>query len=44
MRERLDALGGKLSLSSQAGHTIVTARVPMVASALQSRALQETSL
>jgi two-component system NarL family sensor kinase len=44
MRERLDALGGKLSLSSQAGHTIVTARVPMVTSALQSRALQETSL
>jgi two-component system NarL family sensor kinase len=44
MRERLDTLGGKLSLSSQAGHTIVTARVPVVASALQSPALQETSL
>ncbi|KAE8754221.1 histidine kinase [Paraburkholderia madseniana] len=44
MRERLDVLGGKLSLSSQAGHTIVTARVPIVASGLQSPALQETSL
>lgn len=28
MRERLDALGGQLTLSSQSGHTIVTARVP----------------
>lgn len=42
MRERLDTLGGKLSLSSQAGHTIVTARVPVAASAPQSPALQET--
>jgi two-component system NarL family sensor kinase len=42
MRERLDALGGKLSLSSQAGHTIVTARVPVVAPVLQSPASQET--
>ncbi|SIT49185.1 Signal transduction histidine kinase [Paraburkholderia ribeironis] len=29
MRERLEALGGKLSLVSQAGHTVVTARVPL---------------
>jgi len=42
MRERLDSLGGKLSLSSQAGHTIVTARVPVAASVPQSPVLQET--
>jgi len=29
MRERLEALGGKLALASQAGHTVVTARVPL---------------
>jgi two-component system NarL family sensor kinase len=29
MRERLEALGGKLSLASQTGHTVVTARVPL---------------
>jgi two-component system NarL family sensor kinase len=29
MRERLEALGGTLSLASQAGHTVVTARVPL---------------
>ncbi|ASL47328.1 Signal transduction histidine-protein kinase/phosphatase DegS [Burkholderia sp. AD24] len=29
MRERLEPLGGKLSLSSQPGHTLVTARVPL---------------
>jgi two-component system NarL family sensor kinase len=29
MRERLEALGGTLSLASQAGHTVVSARVPL---------------
>ncbi|MFM0737370.1 cache domain-containing protein [Paraburkholderia xenovorans] len=42
MRERLEALGARLSLSSQAGHTIVTARVPLGALATQTPALQET--
>ncbi|MGF6770103.1 two-component system NarL family sensor kinase [Paraburkholderia sp. GAS199] len=42
MRERLEALGGRLSLSSQTGHTIVTARVPLGAHAAQTPALQET--
>lgn len=32
MRERLEALGGTLSLASQPGHTVVTAHVPLVAS------------
>ncbi|TKC88382.1 histidine kinase [Trinickia terrae] len=31
MRERLDTLSGALSLVSQAGHTVVTARVPLSA-------------
>ena len=29
MRERLDALGGMLTITSQVGHTIVAARVPL---------------
>jgi two-component system NarL family sensor kinase len=29
MRERLEPLGGRLSLNSQTGHTLVTARVPL---------------
>jgi two-component system NarL family sensor kinase len=29
MRERVDSLGGSLSLVSQPGHTIVTAHVPV---------------
>lgn len=29
MRERLDALGGTLEISSQSGHTVVAARVPL---------------
>ncbi|KOT11346.1 histidine kinase family protein [Burkholderia mallei] len=29
MRERLDALGGTLEISSQIGHTVVAARVPL---------------
>ncbi|MDE1180254.1 cache domain-containing protein [Paraburkholderia sp.] len=35
MRERLDTLGGDLALSSQPGHTIVTARVPVRTSGSQ---------
>jgi len=41
MRERLEALGGNLSLSSQPGHTLVTARVPLGTREPQSPALQE---
>ncbi|MFT4065723.1 cache domain-containing protein [Paraburkholderia sp.] len=43
MRERLEALGGGLSLSSQAGHTIVTARVPLHAAGAPLPSLQEIS-
>ncbi len=31
MRERLDALGGTLRISSQIGHTVIAARVPLAA-------------
>jgi two-component system, NarL family, sensor kinase len=31
MRERLDALGGTLRISSQVGHTVIAARVPLTA-------------
>jgi two-component system NarL family sensor kinase len=41
MRERLEALGGKLSLSSQPGHTHVSARVPLGTHEPQLPALQE---
>jgi two-component system NarL family sensor kinase len=41
MHERLDALGGKLSLSSQAGHTLLTAHVPLDMHEPHSPALQE---
>jgi two-component system NarL family sensor kinase len=43
MRERLEALGGSLSLSSQAGHTAVTARVPLHTSGAPLPSLQEIS-
>lgn len=33
MRERLDALGGTLTITSQVGHTVVAARVPLTSSA-----------
>ncbi|CAN7638230.1 cache domain-containing protein [Trinickia sp. LjRoot230] len=36
MRERLDALGGTLSLSSQPGRTVVTAHVPLPPRAYES--------
>jgi two-component system, NarL family, sensor kinase len=35
MRERLDALGGTLRISSQVGHTVIAARVPLAAPAAQ---------
>jgi two-component system NarL family sensor kinase len=41
MRERLEALGGKLSLVSQPGHTHVSARVPLGTHEPQLPALQE---
>ncbi|MCC8393055.1 cache domain-containing protein [Paraburkholderia sp. MMS20-SJTR3] len=45
MRERLEALGGTLSLNSQPGHTVVTARVPLQAGTRAAVApLQETTL
>jgi len=43
MRERLEALGGSLSLSSQAGHTTVTAHVPLHTSGTPLPSLQEIS-
>jgi two-component system NarL family sensor kinase len=41
MRERLEALGGTLSLASQAGHTVVTARVPLQTSDAPLSPLQD---
>jgi two-component system NarL family sensor kinase len=41
MRERLEALGGNLTLSSQSGHTIVAARVPLGTHEPHLPALQE---
>jgi two-component system NarL family sensor kinase len=43
MRERLEALGGSLSLSSQTGHTAVTARVPLHTTSAPLQSLQEIS-
>ena len=43
MRERLEALGGRLSLASQAGHTVVTARVPLGTPEASVPPLQEIS-
>ncbi len=31
MRERIDALGGTLTIRSQLGHTVIAARVPLPA-------------
>ncbi|WP_233834433.1 cache domain-containing protein [Paraburkholderia sp. ZP32-5] len=41
MRERLEALGGSLSLSSQTGHTAVSARVPLHTTGTPLPSLQE---
>ncbi|WP_144110345.1 cache domain-containing protein [Paraburkholderia sp. BCC1886] len=43
MSERVEALGGKLSLSSQTGHTLVTARVPLSTPSGISTGAQQTS-
>jgi two-component system NarL family sensor kinase len=44
MRERLEALGGTLSLNSQPGHTVVAARVPLSTTHAAVPPLQELSL
>ncbi|HXZ08974.1 MAG TPA: histidine kinase, partial [Paraburkholderia sp.] len=41
MRERLETLGGTLSLASQPGHTVVTAWVPLAAAHPRVAHLQE---
>ncbi|MGF6447264.1 signal transduction histidine kinase [Paraburkholderia youngii] len=43
MRERLEALGGTLSLNSEPGHTAVTARVPLPTTHATMPPLQEFS-
>ncbi|MBB5411742.1 MULTISPECIES: cache domain-containing protein [unclassified Paraburkholderia] len=43
MRERLEALGGTLSLNSQPGHTVVAARVPLPTTHATVPSLQELS-